>query len=170
MRLESERLVLAPIQEEDFDLFVTTDMDPEVMKFLRKASETKEEARKHFDRLRNYKPTRSGLGVFTVREKKTETFLGFGFLINIELNPENPDVEVGYRLVRTAWGKGIATEIATTLIRYGFDVLKLKEVFGTTHPDHHVSQKTLMKAGLKPNGTASYYNGCAFFKLVNDQS
>jgi ribosomal-protein-alanine N-acetyltransferase len=166
MILETERLILKPLSESDFENFVRTDTDPEVMKFIRKASANSEEARVFFNRHLNYIKQNPGYGAFTVTEKSSGEFLGLGFIINIELKPENPDIEVGYRLLTSSAGRGIATEVAKCLIAYGFNTLKLKTIYGTTHPDHVVSQKILMKVGMSDEGVAPYYSGTRIFKVT----
>lgn len=164
MFLETDRLILKPLSNEFFDSFKVMDMDPEVMNFIRKASLIEDEAMKNFKKLLTYNESYPGLGAFACIEKASGEMIGMGVLIHIELNPENDKYEVGYRLMKSAWGKGYATEIAKELIRYGLKDLNLTEIFGTTHPDHVVSQKTLMKAGLKYIGTAPYYNGSKLFR------
>lgn len=164
MRLETERLILVPLAEEHFDLYWELDRDPEIMKFIRKHSETVEEARNHFQKSMFYDSQNPGLGLFAVTEKVTKEYVGIGVLVHIERNRDN-GIEVGYRLLKNAWGKGYATEIAKRLIQYGFDELKLKEIFGTTKPDHVVSQKALMKAGLEKIGSGPFYDGCTMFRI-----
>lgn len=167
MQLESDRLVLKRLHEDHFEEFRKLDMDPEVMKFIRKASESEEAARANFQKLLDYNNRYARLGAWSIFEKSSGEYLGMGVLINIELKPENEKIEVGYRLAKRAWGKGYATEAAKALIKYGFEELSLEEIYGTTNPDHLVSQKTLMKCGLKDVGTAPYYNGCRFFVIKN---
>lgn len=169
MKLETNRLTLEHLQEKHFPFFHPLDMDPEVMKFIRKEASSVEAARISFDRLLNYNKTFPGYGAFAVTEKASSEFIGLGVLIHIELKPENEKYEVGYRLARSAWGKGFATEIAKRLIAYGFEDLGLSEIYGTTHPNHVVSQKTLMKAGLERIGDAPYYNGSAFFRITGNK-
>jgi [ribosomal protein S5]-alanine N-acetyltransferase len=164
MRLESERLILEPMSEKYFEGFMMMDMDPEVMKFIRKASVTEAEVRERFERLKNYMSENSGLGGFAVVEKHSGEMVGIGFLIHIEMNTEYGH-EVGYRFMQKAWGKGYATEVSKELIRYGFEVKGLPEIFGTTNPDHKVSQKTLKKAGLIEIGSGPYHGGCTLFKI-----
>jgi RimJ/RimL family protein N-acetyltransferase len=61
---------------------------------------------------------------------------------------KNEDWEVVYFLCRNAWGKGYATEIARRLVEYGFDEIKLPEVFATVDNDHSASIRVLEKAGM----------------------
>lgn len=169
MTLETNRFFLRPLTETDFHDFAKTDMDAEVMNFIRSASTTLDEARINFDRLIQYGLRCPGYGAFTVRDKATQEFLGLSVIINIELRSENPRIEIGYRLLKSSWGRGVATEVAHRLIKYGFEDLKLLEIYGTTRPDHHVSQKILMKLGMQSEGLAPYYNECRIFKITADQ-
>jgi [ribosomal protein S5]-alanine N-acetyltransferase len=165
MRIDTERLFLEPMSEKYFNGFASMDMDADVMKFIRKPTMSEAEARERFNRLQNYMKNHQGFGGFAVVEKLTEEMIGIGFLIHIEMNPEY-GYEVGYRFMKSAWGKGYATEVSRALIDYGFREKKLTEIFGTTNPEHKVSQKTLMKAGLIEIGAGSYHGGCAMFKIV----
>jgi RimJ/RimL family protein N-acetyltransferase len=71
--------------------------------------------------------------------------------------PDTVEVEVGYRLLRNAWGRGFATEGARELVRYGFDDLGLHRIVGLTHRDNAASQRVLQKAGLRPAGWGRHY-------------
>jgi len=59
------------------------------------------------------------------------------------------DWEFVYFLRRDAWGKGYATEIARRIIQYGFEDLRLPEVFATVDDDHFASIRVLEKSGMK---------------------
>ena len=72
--------------------------------------------------------------------------------------PPTADVEVGYRLLFDAWGKGYATEGAQALIDYGFDRLGVNRIIGVTHPGNKASQHVLQKSGLRHAGWGRYYN------------
>jgi RimJ/RimL family protein N-acetyltransferase len=153
------------MSETYFEGFKTLDMDPEVMKFIREPSADETVVKERFQRLQNYMKNNSGFGGFAAVEKSSGNMIGLGFLIHIEMNLEY-GFEVGYRLMKSAWGKGYATELSKELIRYGFHDKKLPEIFGTTNPEHKVSQNTLKKAGMVEIGTAPYHNGSTLFKIV----
>lgn len=159
----SERLIFSPLDSTRlYDLF-ELDRDPEVTHFLTRKISTLEEAQNKLDDYLRYAKAQNGLGSYAVLRKSNRQFLGLGFLVNIELNTAN-DVEVGYRLRKEFWGQGFATEIATALLNFGFQELKLPAIYGTTHNDHVVSQHVLQKVGLSPMGSAPFYDGCKIFK------
>ena len=95
-----------------------------------------------------------GLGLWMGEEKSSGRFVGAYALIYI---PNTVEVEVGYRLHTHAWGRGLATEGARALVRYGMVELGLDRVVGLTHPENDASKHVLMKSGLAPRGTGWYY-------------
>jgi RimJ/RimL family protein N-acetyltransferase len=58
---------------------------------------------------------------------------------------KNKDIEVGYKLIKSAWGKGYATELAKFFIDWGFQELKLSHIVAAAYPQHkasiHIKQK-----------------------------
>lgn len=58
------------------------------------------------------------------------------------------DAELGYRLRRSAWGRGYATEGSRALIRKGFTELGMRRVFATTMTVNAGSRRVMEKAGL----------------------
>lgn len=162
----SQRLNFYKLTDQYLEEFCQMDMDPEVMEFYTSRPHgTREAALKSFERYQEYMEKFPLLGGFVAISKDTKEFIGLGVLIHLELNPENDQHEVGYRLPKKSWGKGHATEICKTLIQYGFETLKFEEILGTTHPDHKVSQKVLMKCGLSLIGSSPNYGGSTVFKI-----
>lgn len=167
--LKSPNLTYIPLGEEHFQFYKIMEYDPEVMHFYdRGVSKNDEDARKTFVKYIEYREAFPELGAWSVFDSNND-FVGLAVIIHIEAKPENRNCEFGYRLVRSQWGKGHASEIAKALVAYAFRVLNLPEIYGTTKPDNVVSQKVLMKAGLTCEGMAHYYNGCKLFKLARDQ-
>lgn len=82
-------------------------------------------------------------------------------------NEENLDYnETGYWIKPPFWGKGIAAEVATRIVKYGFEQLKLPLIAGVTHKDNIASQKSLEKAGLRRHGHINTYGqNLPFFKI-----
>ena len=70
-----------------------------------------------------------------------------GVLLKIAV--EEGEVEVGYRLVRSAWGKGYATEGSRALIERGFTSLGVRRVVASTMVVNIASRRVLEKAGMR---------------------
>ncbi len=58
------------------------------------------------------------------------------------------EVELGYRLRKSAWGKGYATEGSRALIRKGFGELGVRRMVAETMAVHGASRRVMEKAGL----------------------
>lgn len=60
--------------------------------------------------------------------------------------------EVGYILRRETWGRGLATEVAGLLLRFGFDELRLHRLWATCDPANAASIRVLEKVGMRREG------------------
>lgn len=166
---ESDRLYFTKLSIDDFEYFCEMDLDPKVMKFYTSRPHgTIEAAQESFQRYIDYQVSFPRLGGFLAFNKQTNEFVGLGVLIHLELNPLNNQYEVGYRLPVRSWNQGYATEMCKRLITYGFQVLGFEEIHGTTHPDHKISQKVLLKCGLKEIGSSSNYGGSTVFCIQRE--
>jgi RimJ/RimL family protein N-acetyltransferase len=58
------------------------------------------------------------------------------------------EVEVGYALYPSHWGRGLATEIATACLQLGRRELGLTTIVAVTSPENRASQHVLEKVGL----------------------
>lgn len=167
----SQRLFFRPLEVRDLNEFYTLESDPEVLKYYRRpVARDKEEAKKNLLHYVEYAEKYPGLGAFSVFLKTDNSFIGIAVLIHLNKDPENLDIEIGYRLQRKFWGAGYGTEIAEALLQYAFKKLNLNQVLATTHPDNLVSQKVLKKCGFEYIGENNYHGGiCKVFKKANTQ-
>jgi RimJ/RimL family protein N-acetyltransferase len=60
-----------------------------------------------------------------------------------------PTVEIGWRLARAHWGKGLATEGARAVVRYAFETLGLQEIIAITVPANIRSRRVMKKIGMQ---------------------
>jgi RimJ/RimL family protein N-acetyltransferase len=148
--LETERLLLRRFTESDVANLHDLDGDPEVMRFVNGGKPVsrdviREETLPRF--LRAYERF-EGFGVWAAIERSTGKFVGwFEFYPRKDAVPE--EVELGYRLRRSAWGKGYATEGSRALIRKGFTELGVQRVVAETMAVNAASRRVMEKAGLK---------------------
>ncbi len=147
--LETERLVLRRFTEADVDNLVELDGDPEVMRFLTGGKSTpRDEIENDFlPAFLDYYERFEGYGFWAAIEKSTGEFLGwFHFRPHEGDPPDEP--ELGYRLRRSAWGKGYGTEGSRALIRKGFTELGARRVVASTMAVNTASRRVMEKAGL----------------------
>jgi RimJ/RimL family protein N-acetyltransferase len=151
--LDTERLRLYPLTEEDLDDLVELDGDPEVRRLVDPLGvlipEDREE-RRTYEWERYVSPG----GFYGARERVGNAFVG---CFQLEPIPDREDeVELGYRLRRHAWGLGYATEGARALVEHALDVLGYRRVFAHSLYDNPASIRVLQKAGLRESGPWSY--------------
>jgi RimJ/RimL family protein N-acetyltransferase len=166
--LETLRLSMRDFTPDDFDDLYALNSDPRVMKFIADGKpSTRDEVARALRRFVRYKALYPDLGIWHASRRDTGAFIGF-FALNYA--GKSTDIEIGYRLLRNAWGLGLATEGATALAQYGFDDLGLHRIIGVTLPGNKASQRVLMKAGLSDQGWGRYYDRrLRLFAAVRDE-
>lgn len=97
--------------------------------------------------------TEKGYTFFAVDELDSREFIGFIGLI--ESNFEaffTPCVEIGWRLKKSVWNKGFATEGANACLRYGFNTFGFSEIFAITAVINKKSARIMQKVGMTQIG------------------
>ena len=147
--LETGRLALRRLTMDDADHLVALHGDPEVMRFLTGGRpNTREEIeREWLPQFLSYYERCPSFGYWAVIEQETGAFLGWCCFRPFE-GSELDEVELGYRLNRSAWGKGYATELARALIDKGFRELGVRRVMAQTMTVNLGSRRVMEKAGL----------------------
>jgi len=149
--LETERLVLRRFTAADVDNLVELDSDPEVMHYITggKATSRDEIRDEVAPAFLGYHDRYPGYGFWAVVEKATGKFLGWFHLRPAPDGGQPDEPELGYRLRRSAWGKGYATEGCQALIRKAFAELGASRVFAETMLVHTASRRVMEKSGLR---------------------
>lgn len=94
-----------------------------------------------------------GFGQWAVSEQAApDHILGFGGLSRLAYG-ERILPNLGYRFAVEAWGRGLATELATAALAWAFGPLALDEVYGLVRPAHTASIRVLEKVGMIQVGT-----------------
>ncbi len=92
-------------------------------------------------------------GLWAVEEKASGAFIGFIGLLDHGDWPEGEHkTEVGWRLDRSCWGRGLATEGALASLRYGFEKLRLERIISITLPQNLASQQVMETCRLALQG------------------
>ena len=148
--LETDRLVLRRFTEDDVDLLVDLDADPEVMRYINGGMPTSraEVADEVLPAFLGYYQRYPGYGFWAAIEKATGQFLGW-FHFRPKPDGYDDEPELGYRLRRSAWGQGYATEGSRALIDKGFAEFGVQRVFAETMAVNTASRRVMEKAGLR---------------------
>jgi RimJ/RimL family protein N-acetyltransferase len=143
----SERLLLRPRSHDDIEACVAINSDPEVMRFLG-AVWPPERQRSHLTAQveRDWGP---GLGYWSIFERGGTGSDLFGWVLLISSEGHGAP-ELGYRLRRSAWGRGVATEAARAIVDHGREGLGLETIMAIAHRDNVASHGVLGKLGFQP--------------------
>lgn len=147
--IETERFTFREIDMQDIDDLYEVDGDPEVMKYLGGVTlENRDQIIPIIENIRK-QYVDNGLGRWAIIDKLSGDMLGWGGLkYETSLSEMGPYYDLGYRLKRQHWGKGIASENAFASLRYGFEVLKLDKINAGAHIDNLASNRILQKIGM----------------------
>ena len=166
--LETERFLLRAFEDSDIAWLTEMHLNPEVVRYLRPVgadpvmSQPEALALAHTVREKyRFGP----YGIWAIDERATGEPQGWVALKYLDTSDE---IEVGYGLRRSAWGRGVATEAARRLVRHGFEDRGLARIVGVTHPDNVASQNVLRKAGLTYLGLVDRYykRELTYFELL----
>jgi RimJ/RimL family protein N-acetyltransferase len=154
--LETARLRLRHFTPDDLDRLVELDSDPEVMRYLTFGVPTPRAnyVDLYLPRWFEIYARQPGLGYFAAELRATEEFIGWFHLRDDRLEPEY--LELGYRLRRSAWGRGYATEGGRALVRHAFTTMNAELLSARTLTRNFASQRVMEKCGLRYTGRFEY--------------
>ncbi len=162
--LHTERLLLAPLADRHLDLEVELDSDPEVLRFISGRAHTREEVERfHAERMALGRKV-PGLGYFMAfgtrggeagsaapETEEAGHFVGLMMLPPAH-GPDQPDdptvADLGYRLQRRYWRRGLATEASRELLRHAFETVGIRRVIAQTMAVNAASRGVMRAVGM----------------------
>jgi len=152
----SQRLALKPRTLADLDDCIAMDRDPDVTRHV-EGPWHEPDAHRQFvvDRITRAYP--DGLGYWSIFERDAPArFVGWVLLIPEDTH--GPEVEIGWRrLVREAWGRGIASEAARIVVAHAFGTVGLESVVAGIAEGNVASQRVAQKLWMKREGNVDGY-------------
>ncbi|HET7029272.1 MAG TPA: GNAT family N-acetyltransferase [Candidatus Limnocylindrales bacterium] len=146
-RIRTERLLLREWRESDREPFAAMNADPEVMRFMSRALD-RPDSEAMIERIEAHWAA-DGYGLWAVERADDGSFIGFVGLAAPAFEASfTPCLEVGWRLARSAWGHGFATEAARAALRFGFDTLDLAEIVSFTTVANLRSRAVMERVGM----------------------
>ncbi len=179
--LHTERLTLLPFAESDLDITLEMFTDPEVRRHTGGAMD-EADVRKDFA-----KSTRRGgngcIGIWCITDRETGEKLGTGALLPMPIEDHitdydllvpgsmpDADIEIGYFLKPSAWGRGYATEATRRLLQMAFEESPLAEVVATCAEANEESWNVLLKSGFTYLGKRRCYGvEGPFFRITREE-
>lgn len=150
-RFTTERLLLRPRTMDDFGACLEMDRDPEVTAYVDGPWNDPDEHRAFLTQriLATYPP---GHGYWTITTHDSpEDLLGWVLVLPTD---EAGVAEIGWRLVRRAWGRGYATEASRRILDHVWADTAVTRVTADIHPDNRASIAVATKLGLRAEGTS----------------
>lgn len=164
--IETPRLRLRQFTLDDLDDLHRIYSDPDLSKFMPNEQplpleETKAAIKSITENWEQYH-----FGVWAVIYKKHDKLIGHCGLKFLENTLE---VQIGYLLLKSYWGRGLGTEAASAVLKYGFEIAKLQRIVAVAKPDNRASRRVLEKVGLKYEKDAYFYdNDVVYYSLSRE--
>ena len=147
MQIQTDRLLLRQWSDEDRLPFQAMSSDSDVMRYfpnLLSTSEADDLILRLSDEIEQL-----GFGVCAVECRETKEFIGcVGLHKLVDQYDFAPCVEIAWRLAKSAWGQGYATEAASASLKYAFTELGMAEVVALTAGVNLPSQKVMKRLGM----------------------
>ena len=150
--IDTARLHLRQFTPGDLDELYPIFSEPEVVKYMKTGNPVSREETecallsiiKHW--------AKHGFGRWAVIHKETQRLIGYGGLRNLYGMPE-----LVYLLDRPFWGVGLATELATACLQWGFEKRPFERVVAITRPENTASRRVMDKVGMSYEKDMSYH-------------
>lgn len=153
--LETPRLLLRERSLADVPALLALNADPQVMHFLGGTWKDEAAARQRLVAAVT-REWATGLGYWSVFAREApDVFLGWILLTPVE--GQEADIEIGWRFMRAAWGRGYASEAAARVLRHAFEAVNLGTVIALVDPGNAASAGVALRIGLRADGRRMAY-------------
>ena len=148
---KSERLGFREWKNEDLEEFSKLNSDETVMEHF-PATLSKKEVAKFIEQLKQHF-VENGFTYYATEVLESKEFIGMIGLAYQEYQTNfTPAIDIGWRLKRSAWGKGYATEGAKRCIEYAFHELGIHKIIAVCTIKNNKSEKVMKKIGMSKKG------------------
>jgi len=158
--LTTARLRLEPCDDRHFEGMHALNADAEVMRYITGQPETREQTAAVIARVKA-RWVRFGYSWWSFIEPATEELVGIGCIQNLRRSGTEPDpscpMEIGWRLRRDRWHRGLATEASVALARFAFDKLDAPELYAVCDAENLASAAVMERLGMRRRGIERWY-------------
>jgi len=160
--LETERLVLRPLVDDDVDAMTVYRGDAEVCRYLPFDPQTADDIRERIGHLLGSTSLEGERGGIPVGIFRRDDGLLIGDLVLFHLDRTNGNVEIGWVIRPDATGRGYATEAVRTLLDAAFGVLGVRRVVARIDAENTASARLADRVGMRLEAQLiqnEWYNG-----------
>lgn len=147
--IETERLLLRPLGEQDLEAMTIYRGDPEVCRYLPFPPQTVADIRARIGHLlgsTSLEGERAGVPVGIVRREDGALI---GDLVLFHLDPVNGSVEIGWVIRPDATGRGYATEAVRALVDAAFGIYGVRRVVARIDAENSASARLAERVGMR---------------------
>jgi diamine N-acetyltransferase len=144
--LETQRLILKPIEVEDLNFLLNLKWQKEVMNYL---IHDPISSKNQLDWFNSIKKTDLALSIFIKQDNELRIIGTIGLY---EINTRHQRAIWRIRLDPTQQGKGYATEAINLILDYGFNTLNLNKIISDSFADNEAIVNLTLKLGFKQEG------------------
>jgi RimJ/RimL family protein N-acetyltransferase len=152
IRLETERLVLRELREDDWRPSRAWDADPEAVRYVPHDVLDEEATRRRVAQAIAVAQERPRRQFKLAIERRADAGMIGQILLYVE-RPEHADAMVGFVTRRDCWGQGYVTEALRRMLDFGFGELGLSRLYGDADPRNSASCRVMEKVGMRREGT-----------------
>lgn len=142
---ETPRLLCRRWRTGDVDVLFDVYSDPEGARWVGDGSPIARDECEAWLGVTNRNYAERGYGMYALDDRASGQTLGFCGLVHPGGQAE---AEVKYALLRSHWGRGLASEVVPAIVAYGARGHALTRVIATVAPENLASQRVLRKAGF----------------------
>jgi RimJ/RimL family protein N-acetyltransferase len=147
---ETERLIVRPRTLADLPACLAMDRDPQVTQFIA-GPWSDPVAHEAFVRTRIETDFGEGLGYWSIVTREAPDHM-LGWILLIPYEGSGPEIDIGWRLTRAAWGKGYAREAVAPVLDHAFETVRLSRVVADIDARNTRSIAVATKIGMRDAG------------------
>jgi RimJ/RimL family protein N-acetyltransferase len=152
---ETRRVLLRCFHVADLDAMAAVFGDPEVMRFG-PGPQSREWVQGWLRGCLEDYYHKWGFGLWAVVGKADRRVIGYCGLTRFDDIDGRPEIEIGYRLAREFWGRGLATEAAGAVRDHALGVLVLPRLVAIIDAQNEASLRVATKIGLRYEKTVLF--------------
>lgn len=150
MEIKSERLIMREFNENDFEFFSKLVQNEFYIRYEEDTIPTDEETRKRFNKILENNKSEDKYRFLITDAENGEPL---GTILIWCIDKPIREWEMGWDLKQDHTGKGIATEAAKTVLRFGFEKLNAHRIIANCNANNTASEAIMKRIGMKKEGT-----------------